>query len=49
MLEEVEPGVPLGLARAMPVITKAGAFGDAGTLPRCLTYLRRLRAQETSP
>lgn len=48
MLEEIEPGVPLGLARAMPVITKAGAFGDAGTLPRCLAYLRRLRAPENA-
>lgn len=48
LLEEIEPGVPLGLARAMPVITKAGAFGDAGTLPRCLTYLRRLRAPENA-
>ncbi|HEY4249948.1 MAG TPA: four-carbon acid sugar kinase family protein [Roseomonas sp.] len=44
MLEEVEPGVPVGLARgarAIPVITKAGAFGDAATLPRCLAHLRR--------
>jgi uncharacterized protein YgbK (DUF1537 family) len=47
MLEEIEPGVPLGLAggiRNLPVITKAGAFGDAGTLPRCLAHLRCLRA-----
>nr|WP_314073800.1 four-carbon acid sugar kinase family protein [uncultured Roseococcus sp.] len=48
MVDEVEPGVPLGLAGHLPVITKAGAFGDAGTLGRCLTYLRRLRATETS-
>jgi uncharacterized protein YgbK (DUF1537 family) len=46
MVAEVEPGVPLGLAGTLPVITKAGAFGDAGTLGRCLTYMRRLRAME---
>jgi len=49
MIDEVEPGVPLGLARAMPVITKAGGFGDSGTLPRCLAFLRRLRASPESP
>jgi len=46
MLAELEPGVPLGLAqggRALPIVTKAGAFGDAGTLGRCLAYLRGLR------
>jgi uncharacterized protein YgbK (DUF1537 family) len=48
MVAEVEPGVPFGLAGALPVITKAGAFGDAGTLGRCLAYLRRLRELETS-
>jgi len=48
MVAEVEPGVPLGLAGTLPVITKAGAFGDAGTLGRCLAYLRRLRAMELS-
>ncbi len=46
MVAEVEPGVPLCLAGALPVITKAGAFGDAGTLGRCLAYMRRLRAME---
>jgi D-threonate/D-erythronate kinase len=43
LIDEVEPGVPLGVslgARAIPVITKAGAFGDAATLARCLTRLR---------
>ncbi|WP_227322559.1 four-carbon acid sugar kinase family protein [Acidisoma silvae] len=47
--DEIEPGVPLGLTRGaltIPVITKAGAFGDAGTLHRCLLHLRRLRAWE---
>jgi uncharacterized protein YgbK (DUF1537 family) len=43
LIDEVEPGVPLGVslgARAIPVVTKAGAFGDAATLARCLTRLR---------
>lgn len=42
LIDEVEPGVPLGLtigARAIPVVTKAGAFGDADTLRRCLARL----------
>lgn len=49
LLEEIEPGVPLGLTRGaltIPVVTKAGAFGDAGTLSRCLSHLRRLRRTE---
>lgn len=40
---EVEPGVPLGTAEGwgdLPVITKAGAFGNAGTLVRCRAALR---------
>ncbi len=52
MIEEIEPGVPLGLTRgalSIPVVTKAGAFGDAGTLTRCLSHLRRHRRTETSP
>lgn len=49
MVAEVEPGVPLCLAGTRPVITKAGAFGDAGTLGRCLAYMRRLRAMEMPP
>ena len=39
LLEEVEPGVPLGLtlgAISIPVVTKAGGFGDTATLRRCL-------------
>jgi uncharacterized protein YgbK (DUF1537 family) len=50
LIEEVEPGVPFGVtrgARAMPVITKAGAFGGAETLLRCHQYFRRLRPTET--
>ena len=49
MIEDIEPGVPLGRTRgalAVPVITKAGAFGDAGTLARCLSHLRRRRRPE---
>ena len=52
LLDEIEPGVPLGLTRgalAVPVVTKAGAFGDAGTLGRCLSHLRRLRQPRNPP
>jgi uncharacterized protein YgbK (DUF1537 family) len=50
LIAEVEPGVPLGLTRGaltVPVVTKAGAFGDAETLRRCLHHFRRLRQRET--
>jgi 4-hydroxythreonine-4-phosphate dehydrogenase len=43
LLEEVEPGVPLGVtlgALSFPVVTKAGGFGNADTLRRCLARLR---------
>jgi uncharacterized protein YgbK (DUF1537 family) len=49
LIEEIEAGVPLGLSQGaltIPVVTKAGAFGDAGTLHRCLSHLRRLRPTE---
>ena len=49
LIEEVEPGVPLGLTRGaftVPVVTKAGAFGNAETLRRCLHHFRRLRQTE---
>jgi uncharacterized protein YgbK (DUF1537 family) len=42
--DEVEPGVPLGItigAVSIPVVTKAGAFGDAHSLRRSLERLRR--------
>jgi 4-hydroxythreonine-4-phosphate dehydrogenase len=44
---EVAPGVPLGLAEGLPgpplpVVTKAGAFGDATTLAACVAALRNL-------
>jgi uncharacterized protein YgbK (DUF1537 family) len=52
LLGEIEPGVPLALAggrhaaRPLPVVTKAGAFGDARTLIRCVGALRGLPRQE---
>ena len=52
VIGEIEPGVPLGRTRgalAIPVVTKAGAFGDAGTLARCLSHLRRRRRPESLP
>ncbi|MBC7801447.1 MAG: four-carbon acid sugar kinase family protein, partial [Gemmatimonadaceae bacterium] len=51
LVDEIEPGVPLGFMRGAltaPVVTKAGAFGDAGTLIRCLAHLRSLRRTETA-
>lgn len=44
LLDEVEPGVPLGItvgAVRLPLVTKAGAFGDAQTLRRSLERLHR--------
>jgi 4-hydroxythreonine-4-phosphate dehydrogenase len=39
---EVEPGVPFGMARDGTLIcTKAGSFGSADTLARCVRRLRR--------
>jgi len=43
LLGEVEPGVPLGLAdtaRPLPLVTKAGAFGNPSTLKRCRAALK---------
>jgi uncharacterized protein YgbK (DUF1537 family) len=43
MQGEIEPGAPIGVstgAIAIPVITKAGAFGDRTTLKRCRAILR---------
>ncbi len=44
IVREVEPGIPLirlegGLCPGVPVVTKAGAFGNARTLRRCLEVL----------
>jgi D-threonate/D-erythronate kinase len=44
MAGEIEPGVPIGISVgdiAIPVITKAGAFGDRMTLVHCHAALRR--------
>ena len=47
LLGEIEPGVPLSVAAGLPgaplpVVTKAGAFGDERTLIRCVEALRAL-------
>jgi D-threonate/D-erythronate kinase len=41
LLGELEPGVPVSVAQgsSLPVVTKAGAFGDDNTLRRCRTAL----------
>jgi hypothetical protein len=42
LIDEVEPGVALGMtvgAHSFPVVTKAGGFGNADTLRRCLGRL----------
>lgn len=43
LVGEVEPGVPLGWLdvrdRRIPLVTKAGGFGDARTLHRCIDVL----------
>jgi D-threonate/D-erythronate kinase len=47
LIDEVERGVPLGLSLGVlriPIITKAGAFGDSATLCRCLARLGDLNA-----
>ncbi len=49
LVDEIEPGVVLGLtlgALAIPIVTKAGAFGDAGSLARSAEHLRLLRQKE---
>jgi 4-hydroxythreonine-4-phosphate dehydrogenase len=48
LVGEVEPGVPLGVTDSEPplaVITKAGAFGNPGTLSRCRAALRAARQE----
>ena len=42
LLGEVEPGVPFGRVRGGTLVcTKAGAFGNPGTLVRCVATLKR--------
>lgn len=46
LLEELEPGIALGMTRGpveVPVVTKPGAFGDEESLRRCLDALKELR------
>jgi len=40
LIREIEPGVPLGRAGDLGIVTKAGAFGDAGTLSRAVDAIR---------
>jgi uncharacterized protein YgbK (DUF1537 family) len=52
MQGEIEPGVPVGLsigAIAIPIVTKAGAFGDRTTLVRCRAALRGDRNDHSVP
>ena len=39
---ELEPGIVLSQASALPVVTKSGAFGDPGSLARVVEVLRGL-------
>ncbi|GAB3418756.1 four-carbon acid sugar kinase family protein [Flindersiella endophytica] len=46
LVDELEPGVPLSAGvrseREIPVVTKAGAFGDTGTLTTARAKLRKI-------
>jgi 4-hydroxythreonine-4-phosphate dehydrogenase len=49
LVDEVEPGVPLGVtvgAVALPIATKAGGFGTDSTLAHCLDRLHQTAGQE---
>lgn len=51
LIDEIEPGVSLGLTRGrftVPIVTKAGAFGTEDTLLRAVRHLRAIR-HEGSP
>jgi uncharacterized protein YgbK (DUF1537 family) len=51
MQGEIEPGAPVGISigdLAIPVITKAGAFGDRTTLTRCRAILRGGRSNHSN-
>jgi uncharacterized protein YgbK (DUF1537 family) len=51
-IAEIERGIPLSIAagtRPLPVITKAGAFGDAMTMLNCRRVLRECNATGTLP
>jgi 4-hydroxythreonine-4-phosphate dehydrogenase len=53
LVGEVEPGVPLGTGEGgcarIPIITKAGAFGDPETLVRCRAALDGFSLVRLSP
>ena len=40
LIREIEPGVPLGRAGDLGIVTKAGAFGGPGTLSRAVDAIR---------
>ncbi|TNC16078.1 four-carbon acid sugar kinase family protein [Methylobacterium terricola] len=51
LIDEIEPGVSLGVTRGritVPIVTKAGAFGSEDTLARAIHHLRAIR-HEGSP
>jgi uncharacterized protein YgbK (DUF1537 family) len=46
LVDEIEPGIPLGLTLgevSVPVVTKAGGFGNEECLKRILARLRFIR------
>jgi D-threonate/D-erythronate kinase len=50
LVDEIEPGIPLGLTLgkvSVPAVTKAGGFGDEECLKRILTRLRFIRQTGT--
>jgi uncharacterized protein YgbK (DUF1537 family) len=50
LVDEIEHGIALGLtlgSLSVPVVTKAGGFGDAGCLRRILDRLRVIRSSGT--
>jgi D-threonate/D-erythronate kinase len=51
LVDEIEPGVSLGITLgefSLPVVTKAGAFGDRGSLTRITERLRSIRKKGES-
>lgn len=52
LVDEIEPGVALGMTLghlSVPVVTKAGAFGDEGSLGRIAARLRSIRRKGMQP
>jgi uncharacterized protein YgbK (DUF1537 family) len=50
LLDEIEPGIPLGLTLggvSVPAVTKAGGFGNEGCLRRIIERLRFIRQTGT--